>query len=159
MSRSTDILLCASNFLWFHEQSDRKLLRASVRKMSTFFPDFWLLNLKSLVSEALKLGEPMLSLYWQWQQWLQVSTKTLDMIFLIARMRALLHQTLPNIPLQGASEKATDSSINGNFSNKGISDVPAEIPRFTTELYLNRNKISVISETSGLSKLPNLVKL
>ncbi|KAK6765982.1 hypothetical protein RB195_025724 [Necator americanus] len=44
-------------------------------------------------------------------------------------------------------------------SNKGLIEVPHEIPQFTTELYLTRNRISVISAASGLSKLQNLLKL
>ncbi|VDM78859.1 unnamed protein product, partial [Strongylus vulgaris] len=44
-------------------------------------------------------------------------------------------------------------------NNKGLTEVPGEIPHFATELYLNRNRISIVSAASGLSKLRNLLKL
>ncbi|KAE9412961.1 hypothetical protein Angca_004648, partial [Angiostrongylus cantonensis] len=44
-------------------------------------------------------------------------------------------------------------------SNKGLTEVPSEVPQFATELNLSNNKITSISSSSGLHRLQNLVKL
>ncbi|VDM52071.1 unnamed protein product [Angiostrongylus costaricensis] len=44
-------------------------------------------------------------------------------------------------------------------SNKGLTEVPNEVPQFATELNLSNNKITSISSSSGLHRLQNLVKL